>query len=326
MKTMLLAGMACLAVLAISCNKSSHSTNEKAVADIQRTAKPPSGSKSEDSKKALLSDALEESNGLLSNDPSPAPPPPPQQVPGKTNSQSPPAIPVPMDWEKKIVRNAEMTMQVKDLRTASQQIKSAMQLNGGFVETSNEQQLSNEIRVDMTIKVPRERFDDLVDRLQSSSDSLLQKQITSEDLTEEYVDTKARIRAKEKVRERYYDFLKRAANIKEVLAVETDLRELDEEIESATGRTNYINHQSALSSIHLIYFQTLDVTTVPQHNPGFVSLVAENFSKGLSFLKEIVLILIALWPLALLVLFFVWLFRRQKKASAGLVPAEVKQG
>jgi len=220
-----------------------------------------------------------------------------------------------MEWEKKILRNADMTMQVKDFYAAGRLIKTAVQVNGGYIAGSNEQQLANQVRGDVTIKVPREKFDELLERIQASGDSLIQKEITSEDLTEEFVDTKARIRAKEKVRERYYEFLKKAGTIKDVLAVEADLRELDEEIESATGRTNYISHEAALNTIHLVYFQMIPGKIEPDPAPGYAALVLENFKKGLDFLKQLLLIVVALWPFAVMTVFLVWLYRRQKKAK-----------
>ena len=123
------------------------------------------------------------------------------------------------------------------------------------------------------------------------------------------------------MRERYYEFLKKAGTVKDVLAVEADLRELDEEIESATGRANYINHQSALSEVHLVYFQLIPVKTDPIVVPGYASQVADNFVRGLEFMKEMMLALVAIWPLAIFVLFLVWIFRRSGKSKRTAVPA-----
>ena len=294
MKPYALTGLALIVGLAISCNRGTNSVMKtKATAN---EASPAAGD-------ADLKELAKE------EDKSSEPP----QLPSKTKNQSP--IPAPMEWEKKIVRNADMTMRVKDFNAAGRLIKTAVQVNSGYIAGSNEQQLANQVRGDVTIKVPREKFDELLERIQASGDSLIQKEITSEDLTEEFVDTKARIRAKEKVRERYYEFLKKAGTIKDVLAVEADLRELDEEIESATGRTNYISHEAALNTIHLVYFQMIPGKIEPDLTPGYATLVFENFKKGLDFLKQLLLILVALWPFALVTVFLVWLYRRQKRTK-----------
>ncbi|MGN6491135.1 MAG: DUF4349 domain-containing protein [Agriterribacter sp.] len=233
----------------------------------------------------------------------PSPSSPPQKDPQ----------PVPADYSKQIIRNAKISFEVKNAQSVSASVSEAVRLNGGYIASANEVQLAGEIRHEMTIRVPREKFDELLNRISGYADTLLQKNITSQDVTEEYVDTKARITAKEKTKERYYDFLKQAKNIDEVLKVQSEIGDLQEEIEAASGRVNYIKHQAALSTIVLSFFEPLPAAVSPPETPpGFWKEVALACADGWEIVKILTLAIIKIWPLWVAVI-VVWSIIRRRK-------------
>jgi hypothetical protein len=233
---------------------------------------------------------------------------PPFQDHGKGQSR-----PVPTDWEKKIIRNADLSLEVKDFRQAGSSINEVIRLSGGYIASSTQQQLDDQLRNEMTIRVPREKFDLLVEQLSAYANTILQKNITSQDVTEEYVDTKSRITTKEKMLARYYDFLQQAKKIDEVLEVQDHINDIQEGIDQATGRVNYINHQSVLSTIHLLFFQKIAPVKGPGDSPRFTSLFAQNLNEGWRLMQSILLFLIRFWPLYLFGFIAWWMIRRNKK-------------
>ena len=80
---------------------------------------------------------------------------------------------------------------------------------------------------------------------------LNEKKITSEDVTTEVIDTRSRLEAKKQVRLRYLDLLKQAKNMEEILSVQSEINGIQEQIESAAGRMEYLQHSSSFSTIHL---------------------------------------------------------------------------
>lgn len=221
--------------------------------------------------------------------------------------------PVPADYSKQIIRNAKISFEVKNAKSVSASVSEAVRLSGGYIASANEVQLAGEIKHEMTIRVPREKFDELLGRISGYADTLLQKNITSQDVTEEYVDTKARITAKEKTKERYYDFLKQAKNIDEVLKVQSEIGDLQEEIEAASGRINYIKHQSALSTIVLSFFEPLPLAVSPPETPpGFWKEVVLACADGWEIIKILTLAIIKIWPLWVAAI-VVWSIIRRRK-------------
>ena len=60
------------------------------------------------------------------------------------------------------------------------------------------------------------------------------------------VDTRSRLEAKKQVRLRYLDFLKEAKNVEEILNVQSQINGIQEDIEAASGRLDYLNHASTI--------------------------------------------------------------------------------
>lgn len=227
--------------------------------------------------------------------------------------QSPP--PVPADWNKQIIKNAVLEMYVSDAKSSGNAIKEGVRSTGGYIASASEVQMSSQIKNEMVIRVPREKFDELLDRLSGYADSIAQKNITSEDVTDEFIDTKARMQVKEKVKDRYYDFLKQARNIEEVLKVQNEIRNLQEEIEAAAGRINYIQSQAALSTIRLTFFQQLSPELTPQNEYGFWKALKESILDGWLMVQSLIIILVKIWPLWLLG-GGIWMMLTRKKKNA----------
>lgn len=194
-------------------------------------------------------------------------------------------------------------------------IKEGVRSTGGYIASASEVQMSSQIKNEMVIRVPREKFDELLDRLSGYADSIAQKNITSEDVTDEFIDTKARMQVKEKVKDRYYDFLKQARNIEEVLKVQNEIRNLQEEIEAAAGRINYIQSQAALSTIRLTFFQQLSPELTPQNEYGFWKALKESILDGWLMVQSLIIILVKIWPLWLLG-GGIWMMLTRKKKNA----------
>jgi DNA primase len=231
--------------------------------------------------------------------------------------------PVPADWDKQIIKNAELQLWVSNPAAVSKSAKEALRLAGGYIGSATETRMSEgQTKVDMTLRVPREKFDELVDKLTGYGDSIIQKDISAQDVTEEFVDTKARILAKEKARDRYYEFIKQARNVKEVMEIEREIKDLQEEIEAASGRINYLQHQSTLSTIHLVFFEPVIPNTTPQEEPVFLQQLKYGIIEGWSMIQALVLVLVKIWPLWLAG-FIIWGVIRSRKTKSAL-PAQLK--
>jgi hypothetical protein len=218
------------------------------------------------------------------------------------------------DWDKKIVKNADLQLQVDDYKKFNTSIHNSLKQYGAYVAEEKQQQTDYRIENSLTIKVPVTQFDDLVNSLGGDGIKIMEKNISSEDVTTEVVDTKARLQAKLAVREKYLQLLKQARNMNEILQVQNEINEIQENIEAANGRINYLQHASAYSTINLEYYQFINGSTAADEKPDFFTRFTSAFSTGTSFLGEIVLFGLSIWPLILLLLAF-WLYFKKLKVK-----------
>ncbi len=232
------------------------------------------------------------------------------------NSFAPPAtkeVATHEDWDKKIIKTAEVSLELKDYTAYNQSIHKSVKSYGAYI-ASEEQRLDDDRSANnITIKVPVEQFENLMNSFSGDGIKVLQKRISSEDVTGEVVDTRSRLEAKKQMRDRYLDLLKQAKNMKEILEVQAEINSIQEDIESASGRVSYLNHQSAYSTIHLQYFQYLDAGGKIKNPSGFWVRLSDSFYAGIHIIGNLLIIIVTIWPLILggiITMIIVWKKRK----------------
>jgi hypothetical protein len=241
-------------------------------------------------------------------------------VPTAGNEEAPkqggaPAAAQHIDWDKKIIKNAILTVEAKDHKTFSDFVHDQVKRTGGYV--AGEEQFKTEYKIEnvVTIKVPVDQFDNLVRSVTSTKDeNVVSQKITSEDVTGEVIDTRSRTEAKRQVRLRYLELLKQAKNMEEILKVQQEINSIQEEIEAGAGRVSYLTHAAAYSTIQLTFYQVLNAQAEHIDKPGFGQRVLNALTNGMDWVGEMLVVMLTLWPLWLL-LGGVWLMYKRWKAK-----------
>lgn len=232
----------------------------------------------------------------------------PQQVKkSSTPSQLPESKP---DWNKKIIKTGTLNVEVKEYASYNQLVHAAATRFGGYV--ADEQQTETEYKIEntITIKVLVDQFQSAVDHLTNGSGRINEKKISSEDVTTQYVDTKSRLEAKKQVRLRYLELLKQAKNMEEILQVQNEINDIQEEIESAAGRINYLSNASAMSTIHLTFFQILNHAASDPGNDSMWEEVKSAFLTGWNGVGDVLIGLVYIWPLLVVGVVLIWVLKR----------------
>jgi hypothetical protein len=129
---------------------------------------------------------------------------------------------------------------------------------------------------------------------------LVEKKISSEDVTTQLVDTRSRLETKKEVRERYLELLRQAKSMKDILAVHDVINGVQEEMDAAAGRIAYLGHSAAFSTINLKFYQVLDATVKDDPTPTFWHKLKDSVNEGWNWMSSFVLGLTSIWPLVLL--------------------------
>lgn len=231
-------------------------------------------------------------------------------VPGDENRGEDQAPPIKLqndkDWDKKIVKTGTLNIEAGNYIQYDKSMRQAVRQWGGYIAAEKENATDDRKENVVTIKVPVQYFGDAMQQLSASKGKVIGKEITTEDVTGEFVDTRARMEAKKQVRLRYVDILQKAKNVAEVLAVEKEINAMQEEIEAAAGRVNYLQHSAAYSTIELTYYQILNIDAPP----GYLQRIWSALSEGGKGASEFLIALLTLWPLWILGLLISWIIRK----------------
>lgn len=232
-----------------------------------------------------------------------------KQINQTTTNNIPPYNP---DWNKKIIKTADIQLQLDDYKKFNTNIRSSLKNFGAYI--ADEKQTENDYRIEnlLTIKVPVDQFDNLVNSFAGNGIKITEKNISSEDVTGEVVDTKARMQAKMAVRDKYLQLLKQAKNMNEILQVQNEINNIQEDIEAANGRVNYLQHASAYSTVNLNYFQYINGGSADDEKPDFFTKLSRAFSTGTSVITNLILFCISIWPIILIIISTVVYLKRSR--------------
>jgi hypothetical protein len=216
------------------------------------------------------------------------------------------------DWDKKIIKTATLNLEVKEYNSFYKSIREKVSQLGGYVAQEEQSQTSYKIENTLIVKVPVDQFDNALLQVTTGVEKINEKKITSEDVTGEVVDTKSRMEAKRQIRQRYIDLLKQAKNMEEVLNVQSEINDIQEDLESASGRVNYLTHSAAYSTINLTFYQVLNEAAKNSDKISFSSRLSNAFKTGWGWVGEIFVGIISIWPLLLMIIAVIFYFKRNK--------------
>ena len=210
----------------------------------------------------------------------------------------------------KIIKTGHLGMAVRDYTKTLEKIRSMVTQSGGYIAGENQQRNNYRITNTLIIRVVHEQFDQLITELAGEADRLTHKNIDLLDVTEDYTDLSSRLKTKKEVEQRYLEILKTAKTVKDILAVEAELREVREEIEVVEGRLKYLNDQVSYSTITLNMSQEFDYVAPPANQPGFGTRILNALIGGWNGLQQFVVGLVYLWPFAIITITLLFFIRR----------------
>jgi hypothetical protein len=238
----------------------------------------------------------------------------------------------PIVTDRKIIRNGEFTLETKNPIEDQRKLAAIAESLGGFVVTSEFQQSATQSTstVNVIVRVPAANFQKATDEIRKTGIRVLHEKLSGKDVTEEFVDLEARLRAQKALEAQYLEIMKRASKISDVLEVQQKLTEVRTQIEQQEGRRRYLENQSALSTIN-ISLQT-PAPLVAATQTGFWASIRNSFGDGVDVTVAIVLglihfvivalpiVVLLLLPAGLIVRFLWKRISWPKKAPVGIVP------
>jgi len=173
-----------------------------------------------------------------------APTPAPTPLPGEVEK-------APTELEtvgRMVIYTANLGLEVGDVDAAINEIRRITEDVGGFVSGVSTSKRDEQKVGIITVRVPQTDFYAIIWQIEGLGE-VESKEVRGEDITEQYIDLKARLNNLQRQEQRLLEILAIATTVDEVLRVESELSRVRGEIERLTGQIQYIEHRVDLATI-----------------------------------------------------------------------------
>ena len=145
-----------------------------------------------------------------------------------------------------LIRTADISLAVYEVDKNLNAVEKAANDLGGYLALRSDRQI--------TVRVPAEKFDELVAKIERMGD-VLHKNIAAEDVSDQFVDVDMRLKNATAVRDRLEKLLV-GATVKDAVEIHRELAKVTEEIERLEGKLKLLKDRIAYSSISVSFEPT----------------------------------------------------------------------
>ncbi len=200
--------------------------------------------------------------------------------------------------EQKIIKTGDVKFETNDLVATYDQIIAAVKKHNAIIQNDTEGKDYGTIFRKVIVRVPSKNFDFFLSDISKGVTYFDNKEISSQDVTEEYIDLDARLKAKKVLEDRYLELLKKANKVSEMLEIEAQLSTIREEIEAKEGQLRYMQSQISMSTISIEFYKNVANEGGATISYGYK--IWNAFKSGFNSISSFLLGLLEIWPFILI--------------------------
>ncbi len=177
-------------------------------------------------------------------------------------------IPVPhaFDGDRALILTANVTLRADDPWAIADRVQGIAAGLGGDVLSLNQSGAKDQKSASLTIRVPQASFNDALRQIRAMSDvEVVSSGVNGQDVTDQFIDLQARLKAKQDEEQRYLALLARADKVEDILRIDTVLAQVRTQIEQLSGQVNSMKARTTFSTITV---QISPNAPVPVPPPG----------------------------------------------------------
>ena len=227
-----------------------------------------------------------------------------------------------MNHDRMFIYHANLSIEVKDYYAVAADIQQkATELGGYIVESTTYDHDSESITGTIILKVPQSYFQSYLTEIEKKSIKVVQKSITGNDVSEEFVDLESRLKAKEAVENRLLTLMEQATKTEDLLKISNDLSRVQEEKEQIQGRMKYLKNNVDYSTVTIYLEEQLVKIDSIKGNDSLntwqkgKSLFVDTINGIISVFSGVVVLLVGLSPIIvpIVIIFVLWIVYRKRK-------------
>ncbi len=198
---------------------------------------------------------------------------------------------------RKTAQTADLHMKVSDVPAVVDQIIALSNQNGGYTVSSHIYRVNENVQAQLALKIPQTNLPAVINSI-SGLGEVTDKVITSQDVTEEFYDSQARLKVLQAKEQRLLGLMDKAADIAEIISVENELTKTRSEIEVLSGRLQYLSNITDFSQLNITLRHGVPgVVKAPQGTWGkaWQGLIS-SLNGVMNFASELVVLFFVILP------------------------------
>ena len=220
--------------------------------------------------------------------------------------------------EKKIQRNANISIEVKNLDESIDKLNEIILLFNAEIISSNKGGIDfGQPYANIRIRVLSGNLDSAINEFKKLSTKIISENVYTNDVTEEFIDTEARLKIMKSTEDRFNSLLLKSETVEEIIQVEKELMRIRGDIESLEGRLNYLSKTTDTSEINLNLNEQIPITGESwKINDSFTSALQNlsSFAKWFAdFIINIIVFIPAILIITLIIIFLRKFIKNRKK-------------
>ena len=199
-----------------------------------------------------------------------------------------------VESSRKIVYNASVRMETTDYDTTRAALQEAVTAANGYLESTDQggSKDSGSRYTYYTARIPAGEAGNVTSLNESA-----------QDITAEYVDVEARLKALNDQRDRLNALADKAETTADLLEIESQLSDVQYQLESYTGQMRLMDNQVRYSTVDISLQEVRVLTpTATTFGEKFVEAVTSGWRGFVDGAEDLILVVVYLWPVVLIVL------------------------
>ena len=200
--------------------------------------------------------------------------------------------------DTKIIKTADVTLEVSDVTGAVETIKGIGTRYGGYLSTTSiEKNYNDQLTGTVILRIPADQFDGALNGVKGVG---IVKSISTQgqDVTEEYVDVQAQITSYQNQLAQYNEIMKKAVKVQDIIDIQQQIDQVQTNLDRLNGRMKYLNSQIDYSTITVTLQEPEPVGGQGGHD--FVAAINEGIAGFFGVIDAIIVLILSLLPLILI--------------------------
>jgi len=232
-----------------------------------------------------------------------------------TNPPPPPLAPIANKTviKKKIIKDGRIGIEVLELEKTKSNIDSLVSKYSGYYANEKLNNTNWETSYNLKIRIPSIYFERIIADIEIGSGEIKYKEIDARDVTDQFIDLETRLTNKRHYLKKYKDLLIKAKTVKDILEIEENIRGIEEEIESTTGRLKYLSDLVSYSTLDLNISKLKEYKYQPQKQDDFFKRLKYALSKGWFGFVDFIVFMVKIWPFWIIVTLIIYGWKKYRK-------------